>query len=66
MVTSATAAVRVNGRFVRVRVAPNESIERAMSRAWWVAVHALDKPTLERECLSMMWANESYDGMVYA
>ena len=59
------AAVRINGRFVRVRIAPNESMERAMSRAWWIANNVLDKPILERECLSMIWANESYDGMSY-
>lgn len=65
MSASAIAAVRIGGRFVRVRVAPNESMERAMSRAWWIANNAVDKPELERECLSMIWANESYNGMTY-
>lgn len=61
----ATVVVRFKGRFVRVRVGPYESEERAMSRAWWVAHHALDKGVDERECLSMMWANATYDKMKY-
>lgn len=58
-------AVRVKGVFVRVPIGAHESEERAMGRAWWIALNALDKPPLERECLSMIHTNEKYDGMKY-
>jgi len=61
------AAVRINGKFIRVRVGPHETEERAMARAWWIGTTATvqDKPPAERECLSMIWANEKFDNMKY-
>lgn len=58
-------AVRYKGKFVRVRIGANETEERAMARAWWIALNALDKPVTERECLSHVWANQKYNNMTY-
>lgn len=59
------AVVRIDGKFVRVRVAPSESAECAMARAWWIAANVVDKSVHERDCLSYICANEKYTGMKY-
>ena len=60
-------SVRMNGKFIRVRIGPYESEDRAMARAWWIGnnPHIQSKSEVERDCLSMIWANEKYDGMKY-
>jgi hypothetical protein len=60
-------AVRMNGKFIRIKKAPYETDDRAMARAWWVAHNpeVQDKPQHERECLSLLWAYEKYDNMKY-
>lgn len=59
------AAVRINGKFVRSRIAANETEEQAMNRVWWIAEHAVDKPVAERDALSHMHVNVKYNGMSY-
>jgi hypothetical protein len=60
-------SVRVNGKFVLVRVQPHESEERAMARAWWIGTNPdmINRPVQERECYSCMWANEKFLGIKY-
>jgi len=59
--------IRTDGKIYKIRKAPQESIEKATDRAWYIAQMKEDAllSSFEKECRSHIWANKKYYGMIY-
>jgi hypothetical protein len=58
--------IRHDGKIYKIIKAPQETDEKTIDRAWYIAKNTDNtKNLIEMECLSHMWANHKYYGMTY-
>jgi hypothetical protein len=64
----AYVVVRSHGKLFKIQKAPFETEERAYDRAWYIAkeLRSHQGSWEEKDCLSHIWANQTYLGMAYS